>query len=109
MLCRPALPICPSHQQLHQIEAEAKFDVKARAGRRSRKLEQSIVWLLVASCMLAGIETLKKGSMFLSKYSASEEYSSSSTADGSGQVDQEDGAGGSSGSDGVYVAEAAQF
>jgi hypothetical protein len=39
--------------QLEQVEREAKFDVQARAGRRQGMLNQSIVWLLVVSCMLA--------------------------------------------------------
>jgi hypothetical protein len=42
--------------QLHQVEAEAKHDVKARAGRRSLLLEQGIILLLTISCMLVAME-----------------------------------------------------
>lgn len=49
-----ALPM--SCVQLHQVEAEAKHDVKARAGRRSLLLEQGIILLLTISCMLVAME-----------------------------------------------------
>lgn len=54
--------------QLRQVETEAKHDVKARAGRRSRKLEQSLVWLLVVSCAVASVEVAKKFMLLWSKY-----------------------------------------
>jgi hypothetical protein len=38
------------------VEAEAKHDVKARAGRRSLLLEQGIILLLTISCMLVAME-----------------------------------------------------
>eukprot|EP00879_Flechtneria_rotunda_P022455 GHRR01023706.1.p1 GENE.GHRR01023706.1~~GHRR01023706.1.p1 ORF type:complete len:308 (+),score=113.54 GHRR01023706.1:462-1385(+) len=46
--------------KLRQVEKEAKYDVKDRAGRRYSKLEQSVVWLLVVSCALAALEVSKK-------------------------------------------------
>lgn len=56
-----ATPLCPpllrfDVLQLHQVEHEAKQDVKARAGRRSRKLDQGIILLLFVSCLLAAFE-----------------------------------------------------
>jgi hypothetical protein len=44
--------------QLEQVEREAKFDVQARAGRRQGMLNQSIVWLLVVSCLVAAMEVV---------------------------------------------------
>jgi hypothetical protein len=62
--------------QLNQVEKEAKHDVKDSVARRYHKLERSVVWLLVASCLLAAFDASKK--VFLSKNSSS----SSSSDDG---------------------------
>jgi hypothetical protein len=45
------------------VEREAKHDVKNRAGRRYQKLEQSVVWLLVVSCLLAAFGVGKRAVM----------------------------------------------
>lgn len=46
--------------QLHQVEAEAKHDVKARAGRRMLLLNQGIILLLAISCLLAALDNALK-------------------------------------------------
>eukprot|EP00882_Tetradesmus_deserticola_P029604 GHRQ01033174.1.p2 GENE.GHRQ01033174.1~~GHRQ01033174.1.p2 ORF type:complete len:130 (+),score=70.44 GHRQ01033174.1:112-501(+) len=63
--------------KLRQVEKEAKHDVKDRAGRRYHRLEQSVVWLLVVSCMLAALEVGKKA---VRKRDAAPSSSSSSSA-----------------------------
>jgi hypothetical protein len=67
--------------QLRQVEKEAKHDVKDRAGRRYHRLEQSVVWLLVVSCMLAALEVGKKA---VSKQNAASSSSSSGLASSRG-------------------------
>jgi hypothetical protein len=69
------LPAATHLLQLRQVEKEAKHDVKDRAGRRYHRLEQSVVWLLVVSCMLAALEVGKKA---MSKQDAAAGASSSS-------------------------------
>ncbi|KAF8062945.1 hypothetical protein HT031_003784 [Scenedesmus sp. PABB004] len=46
--------------KLRQAEAEAKHDVKDRAGRSYARLEQCVVLLLLVSCALAALEVRKK-------------------------------------------------
>jgi hypothetical protein len=42
--------------QLKSVEKEAKYDVKARASRRSWRQNQGIIFLLVVSCLVAFAE-----------------------------------------------------
>jgi hypothetical protein len=79
--------------QLRQVENEAKHDVKYRAGRRYHRLEQSVVWLLVVSCMLAALEVGKKAVQQQQQDAAS---SSSRGVASSVAVQVEDGVDGSS-------------
>jgi hypothetical protein len=46
--------------QLMQVEQEAKYDVKDRTGRRYRKAEQGVIWMLLVSCAIAISEISKK-------------------------------------------------
>lgn len=52
--------MCPVLLQLRQVEQQAKHDVKDRAGRSYRRLEQGVMWLLLASCLMAVLELSKK-------------------------------------------------
>lgn len=68
--------------QLHQVEQEAKHDVKDKEGRRYHRLEQSVVLLLVASCLLAALEVTKKalGRPTLHSRSTAKSHPSSSSS-----------------------------
>lgn len=75
--CDAAAAAAAGCVQLHQVEAEAKHDVKARAGRRMLLLNQGIILLLAISCLLAALDNALKISGLSAAHS-----SGSSPADG---------------------------